>query len=260
MKRFLILVAAVALIAPVAALANSSDPASNASKDCAALRAKMGAAGFAQAYASFGACVSAMTPVEKANATSAQSLCTAEQNDANFAASHNGQTFAQFYGTGKSGKNAFGRCVSLKTQASSQVEQQNEPNPAQTCRAERTQIGVSAFDKLFGVNANVRNAFGKCVSKAARDQVNATNSAAQLCMTQESLAGFSTHYGTNANLSNAFGMCVSSTARASEASQQQKTVVAAKACVAELIALGRAGFKAKYATFGACVSAKASSK
>ena len=256
MKKMLILIAAAALLVPVAAMATSSQP-SNASRDCTALKAKMGATAFAQAYPSFGACVSALTPLENANATSAQQLCTAEQNDANFAASHDGKTFAQFYGHGKNGKNAFGNCVSSKTQSSSQAIQQNQSNPAKTCAAQRTQMGVSAFDKLYGTNGTAKNAFGKCVSKAARAQTSAQNSAAQLCLTEQSLSGFAAHWGTNANDANAFGKCVSSTARSTEAKQQQSTVSAAKTCLALLNSQGATTFKKTYATFGACVSAKA---
>ena len=40
-------------------------------------------------------------------------------------------------------------------------------NPAQLCRAERTRMGTSAFNELWGTNANARNAFGKCVSTMA---------------------------------------------------------------------------------------------
>jgi len=256
MRKMLIIIAAAALLAPVAAMATAPQ-SSNASRTCTALKATMGATAFAQAYPTFGACVSAVTPLDKSNTTSAQSLCTAEQNDANFAASHNGKTFAQFYGTGKSGKDAFGRCVSQKAQASSQAIANGQSNPAKTCSAQRTQMGVSAFDKLYGVNGNAKNAFGKCVSKAARAQVNAETSSAQLCLTEQSLSGFAAHWGTNANLSNAFGKCVSSTAKNTEAKQQQSTVHAAKACLALLNSEGASTFKSTYATFGACVSAKA---
>jgi hypothetical protein len=37
-------------------------------------------------------------------------------------------------------------------------------NAAQTCKAQRAQIGVAAFRQLYGTNKNKRNAFGKCVS------------------------------------------------------------------------------------------------
>jgi opacity protein-like surface antigen len=216
MKRFVILAAVAALLAPAAATANSSQPP-NASRDCVALKAKIGATAFAQAYTSFGACVSAMSPFERMNATSAEAACTAERNDSSFATTHNGVMFAPFYGNGKNGKNAFGRCVSLKEQASSQTVQQNQPNPARTCAALRTQLGLSAFNKQFGVNGNARNAFGKCVSKTARANASAQTSAAKLCLTEQSLAGFAAHYGTNANRSNAFGVCVSQTAHSIQA-------------------------------------------
>jgi len=57
-------------------------------------------------------CETASKP-DQNQANAAQS-CRAEQNDANFAANHGGKTFAQFYGTNKNGRNAFGKCVSQK--------------------------------------------------------------------------------------------------------------------------------------------------
>jgi hypothetical protein len=176
MKRIVIIIAAAALLAPAAALAN---PSSNASRDCTALKAKMGATAFASAYTNLGACVSALTPLERMNTTSAQQLCSAEQR----------------------GKKAFGKCVSEKASASSQVVRQSQSNPARLCASVRSQP---------------RNAFGKCVAAAAHAQVVAETSAARLCLTEQTLAGFATHWGTNANLSNAFGMCVSSTAKSIE--------------------------------------------
>jgi hypothetical protein len=44
----------------------------------------------------------------------AAKACAAERSDPGFAASHDGETFEQFYGTNKNGKNAFGKCVSGK--------------------------------------------------------------------------------------------------------------------------------------------------
>jgi hypothetical protein len=49
--------------------------------------------------------------------TSSASICRAEQRVAGFASTHDGKTFARFYGTNASDSNAFGRCVSLKTEA-----------------------------------------------------------------------------------------------------------------------------------------------
>src|SRR5438105_8730396 len=126
MRRILVIALLAFAVAPVAASVAAGGPnaTTNASASCTALKAKMGATTFAQAYTSFGRCVSALTSVEQANIAAATAACTAEQSDANFAATHSNKTFAQFYGTGKSGKDAFNKCVSAKTQASSKVEQQ----------------------------------------------------------------------------------------------------------------------------------------
>jgi hypothetical protein len=266
-KRMFLVAVLAAAIAPAAALASTSDQ-SSASKDCTALQAKMGTAAFNQAYSSFGACVSRFAPLEQNNATSANTACTAEQSDANFAANHGGKTFDQFYGTGHSTKNAFGNCVSTKAKASSQAEQQGRLNPAQTCRAQRTAMGTATFDKTYGKNANDKNAFGKCVSTVAKAQNTSETSASTACKAEQSDANFAgghggktfaQFYGTNADQSNAFGKCVSTKAQATSTAQSQATVSAAKACATEQSA-GAAAFTAKYGTFGKCVSSKASSK
>jgi len=44
--------------------------------------------------------------------------CAAERSDEDFAAGHGGKTFEQFYGTNKNKRNAFGKCVSSKSQVS----------------------------------------------------------------------------------------------------------------------------------------------
>jgi hypothetical protein len=41
--------------------------------------------------------------------------CQAESRDPNFAATHDGKSFEQFYGTNRNRRNAFGKCVSSKT-------------------------------------------------------------------------------------------------------------------------------------------------
>jgi hypothetical protein len=132
MKRSILTVTLVAAVAAVAAsvAAPGSDATKNASIACSALKAKIGATAFTQAYATFGRCVSSLAPLEQQNLSSAQAACTAEQNDPNFAASHSGKTFEQFYGVGKNGKNAFGKCVSAKAKASSTAEGQARANPS----------------------------------------------------------------------------------------------------------------------------------
>jgi hypothetical protein len=44
------------------------------------------------------------------------------------------------------------------------------PNPARICKAEREEMGDEAFAEEHGVNDNGANAFGKCVSKEARER------------------------------------------------------------------------------------------
>jgi len=251
MRRIIVTAILVFAVAPVAAsvAAGGSDAAKNASVSCAALKAKIGATPFAQAYTTFGACVSALTSVEQQNIASATAACTAEQADANFATAHGGKTFVQFYGTGKSGKDAFNKCVSTKAQASSKAEQAARTNPSRTCRSQRAQLAPAIFTQMWGTASN---AFGKCVSATTRVLNQNENGASTACRTEQdaSLATFTTAYGSNAD---AFGKCVSTKASAKTLAQQQATVAAAKTCATEKNA-NVAGFTSKYTTFGRCVS------
>jgi hypothetical protein len=128
-RRLILVFVAVAVLAPVAASAGTSSSATSARTDCAKLRATMGTTAFAHAYATFGACVSRYAPVEQQVTVSATATCTAQQADPNIAATHDGKTFAQFYGTGKNGHDAFARCVSTVAKANRQAEQQGRLNP-----------------------------------------------------------------------------------------------------------------------------------
>jgi hypothetical protein len=242
MKKSIMLIALAFALAPVAAYATPT-PAQQASKDCASLRAKIGATAFAQAFGSagasnaFGKCVSKFAQVERANTTSANTLCRAEQADLNFAAAHGGKTFVQFYGKSND-KNAFGNCVSLKTRNSVKVEQ-DELNPAQTCSALRTSLRASLFDQAFGTNANHRNAFGKCVSLVARSQSTSVINAASTCLSELSDSSFAdSHggktfaqfYGTNTDLSNAFGNCVAQKLGTATTKLKASLTTASKTC------------------------------
>jgi hypothetical protein len=265
-KRLILLFVAVAALAPAAALAGASATTS-ARADCAKLRATMGSAQFSHAYRTFGACVSRYAPVEQQVTESANATCAAQQADPNFAATHGGQTFSQYYGTGKKESNAFARCVALVSKADRDAEQQGRMNPARTCRSIRTQLATAAlFAQTFGTNRNDRNAMGKCVSTTAHQQANNELSASAACKAEQSDTTFATthagqtfeqHYGTNADHSNAFGMCVSTTAKAKSTAQAHATVAAALACKAEKKSNPTA-FKAKYKTFRACVKTQSS--
>jgi hypothetical protein len=245
MKTILATLVVAAAVAPVAAFAAapSTDATRSAQADCTALKAKMGLTPFSQAYSSFGACVSSFASVEQANITSAQATCTAQQADANFASTHNGQTFDQFYGNGKKGNDAFNNCVSTIAHASSKTEQQNRLNPSRTCSTSRTQMGLSTFNLTY-------HTFGKCVSVVAHAQSQNEQAASASCQAAQTkdAAGFAKTYSS-------FGACVSASAKATSASQQQATVSAAKACAASLKANATA-FKTQFRTFGACVSKK----
>jgi hypothetical protein len=269
MKKVTIMAALAFALAPIAAFAATA-PAKQAAKDCASLRAKMGATAFAQAFGTagasnaFGKCVSKFTQVEQANLTSANKLCSAEQVDPTFAATHGGKTFVQFYGTG-TGKNAFGKCVSLKAQSSSKVEQSGM-NPARTCSSVRTTMGAM-FVPSFGTNASHRNAFGKCVSLVARFQSTSVIGAASACLSEVNDATFpATHdgktfaqfYGTNTDLSNAFGNCVATKLGLATNKLKASLVSASKTC-RTMRRSDPTGFRAKYGTrpnaFAKCVVA-----
>jgi hypothetical protein len=252
MRRIIVTALLAFAVAPVAAsvAAGGTDATKAASATCAASKARLGATTFAQAYTSFGACVSAMTSVEQQNIASAQALCAVEQGDTvGFAVAHGGKTFAQFYGTGKNDKNALAKCASIKAQASSKAEQLARTNPSRSCRTLRTQTSVSAFALRFGTASN---AFGKCVSWAAGLQTQSENAASPTCRTAQdaSATTFATSYGSSAN---AFGKCVSSNASVEAKAKLQATIAATTACAAERTA-NAAAFNAKYGSFKSCVA------
>lgn len=102
--------------------------------------------------------------------------------------------------------------------------QSAEDAAAQACKAERASIGVEAFNKKYGTNHNLRNAFGKCVSGKSKDDKDEKSEdekddndknesgAAKACKAERASIGvdaFAKEYGTNHNLKNAFGKCVS---------------------------------------------------
>ena len=166
---------AVAMVLPVAAMAEDASPSDklNGSRACQALKTSLGA-NFAATYGTnadksnaFGKCVSQWTQTEHKNRVAAQTECKAEQADPNFAASHDGKTFAQFYGVGKNGANALNRCVQSKRAAESAEQQEKVENAARKCKAERKSLGAEPFKTKYG---GTSNAFGKCVSKLARAQ------------------------------------------------------------------------------------------
>ena len=144
-----------------------------------------------------------------------------------------GQTFA-----------SFGVCVS----SFRPLELKNSNTAAAACRSEQADVSFAAnhsgktFQQFYGTG-NLKNAFGKCVSRKARsasaaEQASITNPA-QICASLESSQGadFAKTYGTN-------GACVSQTAHATIAAQ----ISAAASCLPERMDGG---------AFGRCVAQKA---
>jgi hypothetical protein len=180
MKRFLICAALVALVVPAASFAEgpTGQDRENAARACRALRASMGLELFRTTYGTvqsnrknaFGKCVSQWSRAEHQNRISAREACSAEKADPNFAASHDGKSFDEFYGTGPQHRNAFGKCVSSKAKSASDEAQEGTLNAAKQCKAERSELGPAEFRAKYGKNANDRNAFGKCVSQLAKAQ------------------------------------------------------------------------------------------
>ena len=263
MRKLMLAGLIAVLVVPAALAAGPVDQTvKNARVACTSLKARMGTDAFVKAYGGFEPCVRSLVKVEQQNVAAAQSACTAEQADANFAAGHGGQTFAQVYGAGKSGRNAYDRCVALKAGASSLAEVQGRLSPAQTCSAQRAQVGASTFLMLY--RQSHRTAAAVCLSQVAKAQLANELSAATSCRSEQADANFAAahggktfgqYYGTNANRSNAFGKCVSSKASATSNAQSQATIAAAKSCRTEYDA-GATAFNQKYGSFTTCVSQK----
>jgi hypothetical protein len=167
--RKIALLAVLALVAVPAALAvDSPSPSDQASTLCRQQRTAIGPAAFKLLYGggsnAYGRCVSKLASTVQSDTTNVAKQCAAERGDTSFADTHDGKTFAQFYGTGNRGSNAFGKCVSSKAKTQEDEQQQATINAARTCRTERTSLGAAAFTKKYGGHSN---AFGKCVSKTA---------------------------------------------------------------------------------------------
>ena len=177
MKLVLLLAAIVALLAPVAALADTTPtPASTANALCKQAQTSMGAALFGQTYGTtadrsnaFGKCVSKNASNAQRDVTNAATTCKAQQADSNFAASHGGKTFDQYYGSsGSKGKgssaNAYGKCVSQAVSNAVKSQSTALTTAAKTCKA-ALKASATDFAAKYGTG---RNAVGKCVSATAK--------------------------------------------------------------------------------------------
>jgi hypothetical protein len=157
----------------------------------------------------------------------------------------------------------------------------NFKNAAKYCKALRAAAGEANFKAMFGGG---NNAYGKCVSKAARrdakQEDQAKTNASKQCKAEEAAdpAAFKTKYGTGKNGKNAHGKCVSQKAKENKAAADKKEkedVNSAEACRSEQkqnpdefkAAHGGKTFAEFYGTnandknaFGKCVSSKSKAK
>jgi hypothetical protein len=169
MSRIALLVVLAFVAVPAAFADDSPSPSSQASTLCKQQRTAVGTTAFKLLYGgsanAYGRCVSKLAGSVQSDNANAAKQCAAERADAAFATSHDGKTFAQVYAPGAHGNNAFGKCVSTKAKALSDDQQEATIAAAKTCKAERTQMGATAFTKKYGGRAN---AFGKGVSKLTK--------------------------------------------------------------------------------------------
>lgn len=161
MRKIWIFIGLVALLAmPATAMAKpSSADKRNASKECRAERAAMGAANFKALHGNLGKCVSKTAREEQRERKAARKAAVKECKAAN-----------------KRGR-ALAACVSKQSKANkgaADAEDRAERNAAKTCRAEQTSLGNEVFRAKYGTNRNKSNAFGKCVSAASSDDEDET--------------------------------------------------------------------------------------
>ncbi|MGH3065502.1 MAG: hypothetical protein ACRDOF_04290 [Gaiellaceae bacterium] len=176
MTRLFIAAIALFCLAVPAALAappaGQGPTAPNPSQLCAEQLRTMGAANFQSLYAPNG---NGKNAKGKCTSRQAQLVVTAADNAAKTCKTERGTTettitaFQTKYGTNPNKKNAFGKCVSSVANAAVEAQQDATINAARTCKAERA-LNPAAFKLKYGTNANKANAFGKCVSKLAKEQ------------------------------------------------------------------------------------------
>jgi hypothetical protein len=94
--------------------------------------------------------------------------------------------FDSTYGKNENDRNAFGKCVST----TAHLQAHNELSASATCASEQSDTNFATtngktFDQFYGTNADLSNAFGKCVSShaeaASMAHTNAVVQAARKC-------------------------------------------------------------------------------
>ena len=164
------LVAAAALMAPVAALADTTPTAENAANQFCKQQQATLKGDFAKTYGTnankanaFGKCVSRNAQNASSALGNAAAACKAER-------AANAAAFAAKYGTnGKDGskgadKNALGKCISGKVSQAAKTSGSKAPSALKQCKTAR-KTDAAAFTAKYGSG---ENALGKCVSAAAK--------------------------------------------------------------------------------------------
>ena len=166
MKKLLLAAAlSAAVVAPTAASAQDPAPSDfkNAAKYCKALKAASGSSSFATMFGTkknaYGKCVS----------QTAKKTATEDAEQAKEARSEAVEECRAAKVPGS--KNAFGKCVSEKAKAKKaaadkedEAQEDDRINAAKSCKAAK-KADADKFATDFGTR---KNAFGKCVSKTAK--------------------------------------------------------------------------------------------
>jgi hypothetical protein len=177
MKKTTVAVALIAgLLVPAAATGKANDADRRAAKaECKTERGNSSATreAFKARYGSMSRCVSRTAAEEegerkKARANAARD-CKAER-------ALDRDAFNENYGENENDKNAYGKCVSTKAKekkaamdAEDAEEAGERKRAARECANERGDIGREAFADRYETSESKKNAFGKCVSRTARE-------------------------------------------------------------------------------------------
>jgi hypothetical protein len=160
MKRIIVMAAMLSLVLAATAVARSPISQAdrvNAARACSALRTSLGAVTFGHQYATFGACTSQWVHTANAARNAALTACRAKNL------------------TGK----ALAACTRSRTATTLANKETTFKNAAKACAAELTSLGKTAFEQKYGLNHNLRNAFGKCVSSHVKKSSSGTTPKAQ---------------------------------------------------------------------------------
>lgn len=117
-------------------------------------------------------------------------------------------------------------------------------NAAKYCKAQRSQMGATAFQATYG---GKKNAFGKCVKKRVHDLNALRRTAVQQC--KQELGAQGTHFRHDGGPNGALRKCVNDKTQQQDQDNQDAVINAVRSCLAEHDA-DPAAFNAKYGVDG----------